>query len=92
MLQRQWDKATGEAGSASVTIVNEVDGEEVPSVPEDFQYMERGYDWGAHVPDAGFLAGCHCVDRCGAQCSCVGSIDGDPMFEGFWYDKEVRSL
>ena len=63
-LQEQWDKATLEAKSASVMIMNEVDGEEVPGVPEDFQYLERGYDWGKYAPDPNFLIGCNCADNC----------------------------
>ena len=93
-LQEQWDKATKDAGSASVTIVNEVDGEEVPGVPEDFQYLEHGYDWGRYAPDPNFLIGCDCAGNCGTEDTescCVRHIDSDPEgFMGFWYDKWVR--
>lgn len=95
-LQEQWDKATREAGSASVTIVNEVDGEEVPGVPEDFQYLEHGYDWGKYAPDPNFLIGCDCVGNCDSadvEDCCIRHIDSDPEdLMGFWYDKRVRSL
>ncbi|KAF9654250.1 SET domain-containing protein [Thelephora ganbajun] len=91
-LQVQWDKATREAGSASVMIVNEVDGEEVPGVPEDFRYLEYGYDWGRHAPDPNFLIGCDCVGNCGSADSggcCIKHIDSDPSeLWGFWYDKQ----
>jgi len=90
-LQAQWDKATQETGSASVTIINEVDGEEVPGVPEDFQYLEHGYDWGRYAPDRNFLIGCDCVGNCsGANTDgcCIKNIDSDPEgLTGFWYDK-----
>ena len=95
-LQEQWNKATREAGSASVTIVNEVDGEEVPGVPEDFQYLEHGYDWGRYAPDPGFLIGCDCADDCNSADTrgcCIRHIDSDleePI--DFWYDKRVCFL
>jgi len=92
-LQEQWDKATRDAGSASVTIVNEVDGEEAPGVPQDFQYLEHGYDWGKYAPDPGFLIGCDCPGNCNSaviEVCCVRHIDGDPEeLMGFWYDKRV---
>lgn len=40
-LQRQW--ASKLRGSASVTIVNEVNAEEIPSLVDGFQYIERSY-------------------------------------------------
>ena len=91
-LQAQWDHATREAGSASVTIINEVDGEEVPGVPEDFQYLEHGYDWGRHAPDRNFLIGCDCVGNCSGvntENCCIRHIYGGDL-RGFWYDKRVR--
>lgn len=95
-LQVQWDKATSEAGSASVTIVNEVDGEEAPGVPEDFQYLEHGYDWGRYAPDPGFLIGCDCAGDCnGADTRgcCIRHINSDPEeLIDFWYDKRVCFL
>jgi len=95
-LQEQWDKATKEAGSASVTIANEIDGEEVPGVPEDFQYLEHGYDWGKHTSDPNFLIGCDCTGNCSTAdvggC-CIRHIDSDPEdLMGFWYDRRVRFL
>ena len=94
-LQGQWDKATKEAGSASVTIVNDIDGEEVPGVPEDFQYLEHGYDWGRYPSDPNFLIGCDCPSNCNSvdvEGCCIRHIDSDPedLME-FWYDKRVRS-
>lgn len=93
MLQAQWDKATKEAGSAPVTIVNEVDGEEVPGVPEDFQYFEHGYDWGSYAPDRNFLIGCDCPDNCSGVNTGKCCINSDRAEEttGFWYDERVRS-
>ena len=95
-LQEQWDKATKEAGAAAVTIMNEVDGEEVPGVPEDFQYLEHGYDWGKYASDPNFLIGCDCDGNCGSadvSSCCIRHIYSDseePM--GFWYDKQVCFL
>ena len=92
-LQAQWDKATRETGSASVTIVNEVDGEEVPGVPEDFQYLEHGYDWGKYAPDKNFLVGCDCDGNCSGvnTDNCCAKHMGDDLgLTGFWYDKRVR--
>ena len=95
-LQEQWDRATRVAGSASVTIVNEVDGEEVPGVPENFQYLEHGYDWGKYAPDPNFLIGCDCASNCNSadtSSCCIRHFDTDPEeFMGFWYDMRVRFL
>jgi len=93
-LQEQWDKATREAGAAPVKIVNEIDGEEVPGVPEDFQYLEHGYDWGKYALDQNFLIGCDCDGNCNGGdiggC-CIRHIDSDPEgLTGFWYDNRVR--
>lgn len=92
-LQEQWNKATKEAGAASVSIVNEVDSEEVPDVPEDFQYLEYGYDWGEYASDPEFLVGCECVGNCGTgdvENCCIRRIDSDPEgLMGFWYDEQV---
>lgn len=75
-----------------MTIVNEVDGDEVPGVPEDFQYLEHGYDWGRHAPDQNFLIGCDCDGNCSGvntEDCCIKHIySGD--FPGFWYDERVR--
>jgi len=95
-LQEQWDRATKEAGSASVTIVNDVDGEEVPGVPEDFRYLEHGYDWGKYTSDPNFLIGCNCAGNCNSadvEGCCIRHIDSDPEdLVGFWYDKRVCFL
>jgi hypothetical protein len=92
-LQEQWDKATKGAGATTVMIVNKVDGEEVPDIPEDFQYLEHGYDWGEYVSDLNFLVGCECVSNCGTgdvENCCIRPIDSDPEgLTGFWYDKQV---
>jgi hypothetical protein len=76
--------------------MNEVDGEEVPGVPEDFQYLEHGYDWGKYASDPNFLIGCDCVGNCNSadvEGCCIRHIDSDPEeLMGFWYDKRVRSL
>jgi hypothetical protein len=75
-----------------VTIVNEVDSEEVPGVPEDFQYLEHGYDWGKYASDTNFLIGCECADNCtDIESCCFKHIDSDhEELRGFWYDKLVR--
>lgn len=94
-MQEQWDRATRAAESAPVTIVNEVDGEEVPGVPENFQYLEHGYDWGSYTSDPNFLIGCDCAGNCGSVDaeSCCIRIERDPEdFMGFWYDERVRFL
>lgn len=77
-----------------MTIVNEVDGEEVPGVPEGFQYLEHGYDWGRYAPDRNFIIGCDCVGNCSGvnpEDCCIKHIDSDPELMEFWYDKRVRS-
>lgn len=73
-----------------MTIFNEVDGEEVPGVPEDFQYFEHGYDWGGYAPDRNFLIGCDCAGNCSvanAEDCCIKYIE---ELTGFWYDKRVH--
>jgi hypothetical protein len=48
ILQDKWDRAIEQAGAASVTIVNEVDEELIPSSVdlETFEYLESGpYKW-----------------------------------------------
>lgn len=79
-----------------MTIVNDVDGEEVPGVPEDFQYLEHGYDWGGYAPDPNFLVGCDCTGSCnGADIGgcCIRHVESDPEeLLGFWYDKWVCFL
>ena len=42
-VQRRWTRATGNAGAAAVTIVNEVDGDGAPPLVSGFQYLERSY-------------------------------------------------
>lgn len=76
--------------------MNEVDGEEVPGVPEDFQYLEHGYDWGKYPPDLNFMIGCDCAGNCSStdtEGCCVRYMDSDPEeLMGFWYDKRVCFL
>jgi hypothetical protein len=48
ILQDKWDRAIEQAGAASVTTVNEVDEELIPSSVdlETFEYLESGpYKW-----------------------------------------------
>ena len=42
-VQRRWARATEDAGAASVTIVNEVNGDGAPPLVPGFQYLERSY-------------------------------------------------
>jgi hypothetical protein len=42
-LAKNWNKAARDAGAAKLDIVNEVDDEEVPPLPDNFVYSERSY-------------------------------------------------
>jgi hypothetical protein len=42
-LQHKWRKAAQKERAASISIVNDVDEEEIPNVGENFIYYERKY-------------------------------------------------
>lgn len=42
-LEAKWSRAAKRAGAREVYIVNEVDDEEIPSLPAKFKYREVGY-------------------------------------------------
>ncbi|RPD81568.1 SET domain-containing protein [Lentinus tigrinus ALCF2SS1-7] len=75
-LEFKWARAL--QGAKSVTFVNEVNYEEVPSLVENFKYLERGYVRAPDVPSnvevADCLVSCECDDRCddAAECGCQG--------------------
>lgn len=42
-LSAKWTDAAHETDAASITIVNDVDGEAIPPLPRDFLYIENRY-------------------------------------------------
>jgi histone-lysine N-methyltransferase SUV39H len=42
-LTNEWTKIAQATGASPITFVNEEDGEEVPPLVDDFQYLEKGY-------------------------------------------------
>ncbi|KAI0761679.1 hypothetical protein BD413DRAFT_616888 [Trametes elegans] len=73
-LERKWKARL--AGSAPVSFVNEVNGEAVPFLVDDFQYIERGYVRADDVPgiqeSTNCLVNCDCDFVCedAAVCQC----------------------
>lgn len=43
LVENAWNAVALAAGAAKITIVNEVDDEEVPPLPKGFEYLEVGY-------------------------------------------------
>ncbi|KAI8983344.1 SET domain-containing protein [Trametes punicea] len=73
-LENIW--ATRLLGAAPVTFVNEVSAEEVPPLPDGFEYIERSYVRAPDVPDnseqSDCLVSCDCISRChdAEECGC----------------------
>ncbi|KAI0666231.1 hypothetical protein C8Q78DRAFT_1060316 [Trametes maxima] len=94
-LQQKWAKRLN--GSASVTLVNEINSEETPYLVEGFRYIERGYVRAEDVPlnsqlNADYLVSCDCDDRCyeAEQCGCQGpsEMTDDAGYRIFAYTKD----
>ncbi|TFY78880.1 hypothetical protein EWM64_g5134 [Hericium alpestre] len=74
--QERWNRSIQRAGGgAAISIVNDVDAEEIPELPDDFVYRERGYSlpFDFNLPDKELFVSCDCkgsctsADRCGCQ-------------------------
>ncbi|KAI0029324.1 hypothetical protein K488DRAFT_73075 [Vararia minispora EC-137] len=77
--KEMWTEAARkEGGAAAVRIVNEVDGEEVPNVPPEFEWLERGYVGppDSRPTDAEMAQPCGCTGPCTREsgCSCVSTL------------------
>ncbi|KAI0262874.1 hypothetical protein BC834DRAFT_828379, partial [Gloeopeniophorella convolvens] len=73
-LETQWTSAAQDKGAASLAFVNEVDDEDGPPLPSNFQYLEDRYAYskGYFHPDQAFFVSCDCFPTCKLRslCSC----------------------
>ncbi|EMD41544.1 hypothetical protein CERSUDRAFT_90112 [Gelatoporia subvermispora B] len=98
VLQGEWQKAALEVGAAPISIVNDVNDEEIPPLPGGFRYCERKYVRAPDVPQSAeamnLLVMCDCDDLCmNAQiCQCQDPSDLFNDFEEreFAYDTQGR--
>ncbi|XP_006455981.1 hypothetical protein AGABI2DRAFT_180791 [Agaricus bisporus var. bisporus H97] len=88
----KWTKIARAAGAAPITIVNDVDDEEIPFLALGFCYLEKGYQYPPYIdpPKLDFQVGCDCK-RCGdaSQCDCqsVSELVDDDGQKIFAYTK-----
>ncbi|TFK27334.1 SET domain-containing protein [Coprinopsis marcescibilis] len=71
-LGRKWTNDSGVPG-APITFVNDEDDEEVPPLPPNFTYLERGYkfsDPDVLWPSEDFFLSCRCKTSCNAANNC----------------------
>ncbi|KAI5830494.1 SET domain-containing protein [Schizophyllum commune Tattone D] len=99
ILRDQIDEEIGRSGAAALYFVNEINDEQLPSLPEGFRYKEQGYDLGPGVrePSSAFLVHCSCATegyRCHPRkCDChrvlntITNKAGHPIFA---YDREKK--
>ncbi|KAI0651424.1 SET domain-containing protein [Trametes meyenii] len=68
-LQKKWAERL--RGSASVTLVNEINSDEIPHLVEGFRYIERGYVRQLNID---YMVSCDCNGRCydAEDCGCQG--------------------
>ncbi|KAL5523914.1 hypothetical protein ACEPAG_8087 [Sanghuangporus baumii] len=77
-LQKHWNEVVRDIGAAKITLVNEVDDEECPTLPPDFRYLENYCTYDVNVDDSktednkAFMICCECEDGCvdPTACSC----------------------
>ncbi|OCH92672.1 SET domain-containing protein [Obba rivulosa] len=95
-LQEEWRQAVVRAGAASVRIVNEVNSDKTPPIPDGFRYIERQYARAPDVPQSAealnCLVMCECDDICtdagACQCQDPSDIINDFEEREFAYDHE----
>ncbi|KAL0951438.1 hypothetical protein HGRIS_008129 [Hohenbuehelia grisea] len=66
-LERQWNYIAKRSGAGSISIVNDVDDEQVPPLDPHFEYIEAGYVCGPDVStkcDSGLFVCCECTGGC----------------------------
>ncbi|PFH51586.1 hypothetical protein AMATHDRAFT_174894 [Amanita thiersii Skay4041] len=78
MLGLAWSKIAQAAGAARITFSNEIDEEHIPTLPEEFTYIEAGYICSDNVPDrkdldSSLFVHCDCW-KCTvpSECACQG--------------------
>ncbi|VDC05379.1 unnamed protein product [Peniophora sp. CBMAI 1063] len=82
-LERAWSDAAAREGARGIRIVNEVDDEDIPNVPDDFEWLERKYqypgDYESHESDR--RQPCTCFGPCSAlsRCDCFDLSDLGPF-------------
>ncbi|KAL1699360.1 hypothetical protein EV121DRAFT_216393 [Schizophyllum commune] len=99
ILRDQIEEEIERSGAAALNFVNEINDEQLPSLPEGFRYKEQGYDLGPGVrkPSSAFLVHCSCATegyRCHPRkCDChrvlntITNKAGHPIFA---YDREKK--
>ncbi|KAL5507142.1 hypothetical protein ACEPAH_6598 [Sanghuangporus vaninii] len=78
-LQKHWNEVVREIGAARITLVNEVDDDECPTLPPYFRYLEDCCTYDVDVDDPrtednkAFMICCECKDGCvdPTTCSCL---------------------
>ncbi|KAH7913745.1 hypothetical protein BJ138DRAFT_1171124 [Hygrophoropsis aurantiaca] len=77
LLEKKWRQATRNVSAASITIVNEIDDEEVPPHMEEFMYTEQKYIVGKELEfiftlDEDLFLRCECYSSCqdATKCHC----------------------
>ncbi|KAF5358997.1 hypothetical protein D9758_004812 [Tetrapyrgos nigripes] len=94
-LGDKWTAIARKEGAASITFVNTVDHEELPSLSRHFVYQESNYNYSDKaitVFDSALIVGCECIECVAAhQCSCQGEseiLDDTQTYRVFAYDEE----
>ncbi|KAG2004375.1 histone-lysine N-methyltransferase [Coprinopsis cinerea AmutBmut pab1-1] len=68
LLSEEWSEKAG----FSITFVNEVDDEEIPSLPAGFEYREQGYKFSDDIekPGPDWFTTCECERNCKSPHAC----------------------
>ncbi|RDB30047.1 Histone-lysine N-methyltransferase, H3 lysine-9 specific, partial [Hypsizygus marmoreus] len=97
-LQQQWTSIAKACGAAQVTIVNEVDDEEVPDLPPEFKYIESEYRYSNKVrrpddDDADYFIRCECEEcELATTCGCQGPSDLEDKYGNKVYAYTAEGL
>ncbi|TDL28305.1 SET domain-containing protein [Rickenella mellea] len=95
-MEQRWNNVARIAKAARITIVNDIDDEEYPSVDPSFEYRESRCSYGKGVKRPGeireFIVGCTCGKTCQTpqECACLDSstLMSDDGEKSFAYDKK----
>ncbi|TFK63358.1 SET domain-containing protein [Pluteus cervinus] len=69
LLTSQWNDIAQASGAAEITIVNEVDDEAIPPIPEGFVYVESGYTYPPELKPP------EIIDDLFLRCDCASCMD-----------------
>ncbi|EEB88725.1 hypothetical protein MPER_13275 [Moniliophthora perniciosa FA553] len=84
ILQRQWNTIAKRAGAQGITIVNDIDDEEIPILASDFEYLENDYisGIGRDISDPeGFFEFCTHRDRACTNAKKCGCQQAHPVLD-----------